>query len=104
MPLSSCIVHPGGIGTTGQALRSGKPMLVVPHGQDQPDNARRCVKLGVGRALPVARLSASRLVTELTTLLTDEGYQHRATEIGQHVRDENGTKTACDEIEKQLNA
>jgi UDP:flavonoid glycosyltransferase YjiC (YdhE family) len=104
MPLSSCIVHPGGIGTTGQALRSGRPMLVIPHGQDQPDNARRCVGAGVGRSLPIARLSVSRLVSELTDLLNEPSYRHRAAEVGQQVRDENGTQTACDEIEKQLNA
>ena len=41
MPRSAAIIHQGGVGTTGQALRAGRPMLVVPFGQDQPDNARR---------------------------------------------------------------
>ncbi len=40
MSYASIIVHQGGIGTTAQALRAGRPMLVVPFGQDQPDNAR----------------------------------------------------------------
>ena len=47
----SVIVHQGGVGTTGQALRAGRPMLIVPFGQDQPDNARRCVRLGVARTI-----------------------------------------------------
>lgn len=102
MPRSSCIVHPGGIGTTGQALRAGRPILVVPHGQDHPDNSRRCVDLGVARSLPVARLTTSRLVTELTALLTEPSYARRAAELGQKVGAENGTKTACDEIERIL--
>jgi rhamnosyltransferase subunit B len=38
---SSVIVHQGGSGTTGQALRAGRPMVVVPFGWDQPDNAAR---------------------------------------------------------------
>src|ERR1700731_2536689 len=29
-------VHQGGSGTTGEALRSGRPMLIVPYGWDQP--------------------------------------------------------------------
>jgi UDP:flavonoid glycosyltransferase YjiC (YdhE family) len=33
------IVHQGGAGTLHQALASGRPMLVVPHAHDQPDNA-----------------------------------------------------------------
>src|SRR5262249_35745081 len=41
------IVHHGGIGTTAQALRAGRPMLVVPHAHDQQDNARRVARLGV---------------------------------------------------------
>ena len=38
---ASLIVHHGGIGTTAQALRAGKPQVVVPHFADQFDNARR---------------------------------------------------------------
>ena len=51
MPRASVIVHQGGVGTTAQALRAGRPMLVVPFGQDQPDNARRVVGLGVARTV-----------------------------------------------------
>ena len=40
-PHASAIVHHGGIGTTAQAMRAGKPQLVVPHFGDQPDNANR---------------------------------------------------------------
>jgi UDP:flavonoid glycosyltransferase YjiC (YdhE family) len=29
-PRAAAIVHHGGVGTTGQAMRSGRPMLVVP--------------------------------------------------------------------------
>ena len=47
-PRSAVIVHHGGIGTTGLAMRSGRPMLVMPRAWDQPDNAKR-----------VARASAS---------------------------------------------
>ncbi len=45
------IVHQGGIGTTAQALRSGRPMLVMPYAFDQPDNAARLERLGVGRTI-----------------------------------------------------
>ncbi len=57
MPRAGVIVHQGGVGTTAQALRAGRPMLVVPFGQDQPDNARRVVGLGVARTIPEGRLS-----------------------------------------------
>ncbi len=40
-PRAAAVVHQVGAGTLGQALRSGKPMLAVPHGHDQFDNALR---------------------------------------------------------------
>ena len=48
-PRAALVVHHGGIGTLGQALRAGRPMLVVPWSHDQPDNASRVARLGVGR-------------------------------------------------------
>ena len=102
MPRASCIVHQGGIGTTGQALRAGQPMLIVPSGQDQPDNARRCVRLGVGRTLSPARFTVPRVVSELSELLDNPTYREQAAKVGQQVREENGTKRACDAIEQVL--
>ena len=49
-PRAALVVHQGGIGTTAEALRSGKPMLVVPHSHDQPDNARPAGAPGGSRA------------------------------------------------------
>lgn len=102
MPRSSVIVHQGGIGTTGQALRSGRPMLVVPHGQDQPDNARRCVELGVGRMLPRKLYTASRVIAALEELLKNGAYREQAEKAGLKVVAEDGTRKACDEIELEM--
>jgi UDP:flavonoid glycosyltransferase YjiC (YdhE family) len=102
MPRASCIVHQGGIGTTGQALRAGKPMLIVPFGQDQPDNARRCVRLKVGRTLSPASYTVHRVVRELSELLSNSIYSEQATKVRQQVGEENGLKTACDSIEQVL--
>jgi rhamnosyltransferase subunit B len=48
LPKTCAIVHHGGIGTTAQALAAGVPQLVMPLSHDQPDNARRVKRLGVG--------------------------------------------------------
>jgi rhamnosyltransferase subunit B len=104
MPRASLIVHQGGIGTTGQALRAGKPMLVVPYGQDQPDNARRCAELGVGRVLPRSRYTLQNVLDQLSELLAKPAYQARAAQVAQQVREENGASTACDAIEEVLSS
>ena len=102
MPRASLVVHQCGIGTTGQALISGKPMLCVPHGQDQPDNARRCVRLGVGRSITPSEYKVERVVRELSAILSNDSYAAAAARIGAVVRSEDGTRVACDEIEKIL--
>ena len=55
-PRAHAVVHQCGIGTTAQALASGRPQVLVPFAPDQLDNARRCVALGLGEK--VRRLSA----------------------------------------------
>ncbi len=98
-PCASAIVIHGGIGTTGQALRSGRPVLVVPHGHDQFDNAHRITKLGVARTLHPRRYSAPRVARELTRLLGDD-YRARAETVAAIVRAEGGAAAAADALER----
>lgn len=102
LPRASVIVHQGGVGTTAQALRAGRPMLVIPYNHDQPDNASRIARLGVGRMLSRKRYNGSRVVEELRELLENPVYARHAAKIGAIVRSENGTGAACDEMEKEL--
>ena len=99
---AAAIVHQGGVGTTAQVLHSGRPMLVVPFSHDQPDNAARITRLGVGRTVDRDRYTASRAAKELNRLLREPRYQAKAAEVGTKVRAENGVKVACDAIEAQL--
>lgn len=101
-PRAAAIVHQGGIGTTAQALRAGKPMLVVPFAFDQPDNAYRVSRLGVARTIYRHRYSAHRAATELKTLLSNTTYLRRAEQVAEIVRAEKGAAAACDAIEMQL--
>ena len=102
MPRSRVIVHQAGIGTTGQALRSGRPMLIVPHGQDQPDNARRCRELGVAEVVPSRKYSVDTVLPKLERLLSDESYSINARKVALQMDHEDGTNTACDIIERAL--
>ncbi len=101
MPCASVIVHQGGVGTTAQALRSGRPSLIVPFGQDQPDNARRAVRLGVARTIARGQYRRDRVINELTALTTP-GYARRAASVGEQIASERGAERAADEIEKVL--
>ncbi|MBI3995615.1 MAG: glycosyltransferase [Nitrospirae bacterium] len=99
-PGASVIVHPGGVGTLSQALAAGRPMLVVPVAFDQPDNARRAVRLGVARAIPFSDVTAGKLTDHLSALLADPEIRDRAAGVSTQVRTENGAERACALIEK----
>lgn len=100
LPRASAIVHQGGIGTTAQAMRSGRPMLVMPYAHDQPDNAARIIRLGIGRSISRYRYTPARATAALRQLLDDPGYAERARAVGRQLQAEDGVTTACDAIEK----
>ena len=85
-PRAAAVVHAGGIGTTGLAMRAGRPVLVVPFAHDQPDNAERLRRLGVARTISGRRYTSARAITELRHLLDDPPYSRRASEVGQQLR------------------
>ena len=101
-PRASAIVHQVGAGTTAQGLRSGKPMLLVPHGHDQFDNARRVRKLGLARTVLPKEYRAERVAHDLSALLTDGSYRERAAAAAAIVREERGAEAAADVIERLL--
>ncbi|MCA1591436.1 MAG: glycosyltransferase, partial [Acidobacteria bacterium] len=82
LPRASAVVHQGGVGTTGQALRAGVPTLIVPHAFDQFDNAERAARLGASRTLARPKYNAANATKELSLLLSDKSYADRATEVG----------------------
>ena len=96
---SAAVVHQGGIGTVGLAMRAGLPMLIVPHAFDQPDNAARAVRLGVARVVSRRRYTAKRTASELRRLLERQDYAVRAADVSRRVQDEDGVGAACDALE-----
>ena len=101
-PRGSVIIHHGGIGTSSEALSAGKPMLVVPHGFDQPDNAARLKRLGVAEVLPAARYCEHHAALLLKRLLADDTYARQSRICAASSRGEHGASTAADIIERSL--
>jgi rhamnosyltransferase subunit B len=99
---AAAIVHQGGIGTTAQGLRSGRPTLIMPYSHDQPDNAARAERLGGSRTISRENYTVDRAVKELSALLTDPSYAARAAEVGRIVSAEDGVSLACETIVSKL--
>ncbi len=68
-PRCRAVVHHGGIGTTAKCIAAGVPQLIVPRSHDQPDNAHRIVRLGIGSTVSYSQLGTTRLRDTLKSLL-----------------------------------
>jgi UDP:flavonoid glycosyltransferase YjiC (YdhE family) len=101
-PKCEAIVCSGGIGTIGQALRSGTPFLVVPHGNDQPDNGARLERLGLARSLLRDEYRRERVVKVLGSLLSDSPARSKARECARTIAQEDGVTSACMALERLL--
>jgi len=101
-PRAAAIVHQGGAGTTAQALRAAIPMCMVPFSHDQPDNARRCVNLGVARTVTRQGYRAAKVAAELEQLLTNGAYRTAALNTAATMAKEDGIAAACDGLERSL--
>lgn len=102
MPQCSALVHQGGIGTTAQALRAGRPMIVVPWAHDQPDNAARVQRLGSGKSIPRNQYTEQSAARTLQDLLSDSRYNTAATSIAGRIGTEDGIERACNAIDEFL--
>ncbi len=96
-PRARVIVHHGGMGSTGQALRAGVPQLVVPHMGDQYDNGYRVAALGVGAVLEARRFTAARAATAIAAIMGDR-HVTAARGLGERVAAEDGAEAAADAI------
>ena len=94
------VVHQGGVGTTAQCLRAGKPMLIMPYSHDQPDNARRMRRLKVSRTIQRGNYTPIRVARKLRKMLEEPMFARRAESVMRQLSHEDGTRTACDALEK----
>jgi hypothetical protein len=88
-------VHHGGIGTLAQALRAGRPQLIVPHFADQFDNAERARTRCGARVLLPRHYTADAVVRLMQDMLGDEALRERARCLGLRVASEDGAARAA---------
>lgn len=100
LPRTRAVVHHGGAGTTGAAVRSGVPSVVVPHFADQFYWGSRLHALGVApRPVPRAFTSAGSLARLVEDALTPQRAR-RASRLAERVRDEDGPGHAVRQVEE----
>ncbi len=99
LPHAAMVVHQGGVGTTAQCLRAGKPMVIMPYSHDQPDNARRMRRLEVARVIQRADFTPPRVARTVRAMLGEPRFAERAQSAARQLAREEGVRTACDALE-----
>lgn len=89
-PQVAAVVHHGGAGTAGAALRAGVPQVVVAHLGDQFYHGQRVQRLGVGRCIPRRRLNESRLAAAIHEVLAEPGIKAKARDLADRMRGTDG--------------
>jgi len=102
-PRMASVIHHGGSGTTGFALRSGVPSMVVPFTADQPFWGKRTHELGVGSApVPFSKLTVENLAHAIQMMSEDTEMQQRAANLRDRIAAENGVTRAVEVVRRYL--
>ena len=99
LPHCSAVITHGGHGTVMKALIAGVPLVLVPLGRDQPDNAGRVVYAGAGIRLR-KNTSAAALRAAVARVIDDPRYRTAARHMAARLAAERDDNRAVDELER----
>lgn len=97
------VVTHGGHGTTMKALAAGIPIVCLPMGRDQNDNAARIAHLGVGVRRPHTS-HPDKLASAMRTVLDDPSFGARARAFARTLAAERSEIDVVAEIERVAGA
>lgn len=96
------IVHQCGVGTTAQALLSGKPQILVPFAHDQPDNARIVSKKGIGVILKSKKLTEKSFIEAINEINNNADFAKNAFEFSEIMKKNSFEEKFLKAIEELL--
>jgi UDP:flavonoid glycosyltransferase YjiC (YdhE family) len=97
------VVCHAGSGTLVAALSLGIPVVTLPMGADQPDNAERCNELGVGVALDPLTATPAEIVESTDAVLRDPRFRAAAAVLAAEATSQ-AELVALPELRRLLNA
>jgi UDP:flavonoid glycosyltransferase YjiC (YdhE family) len=102
LPSCAALVHHAGVGTLAQGLSAGIPQLTMPMGFDQPDNATRLQRLGVGRWLTARRFEGARVAEILQEILSDAEIVAQCRKWSSRMAARDALQETCDLLEELI--
>ncbi len=98
-PHAAAVVTHAGHGTVMRALSHGLPLLCLPMGRDQDDNAARVFAAGAGLRLKPSAAS-DRIAASLRRLLDEPVFRKKADEMRRHIESDVRAERAVRELEQ----
>ncbi|HWF34520.1 MAG TPA: glycosyltransferase [Solirubrobacteraceae bacterium] len=99
LPHCDVVINQGGTAIF-EILAHGLPLLVLPQGANQFDNAEACVSAGVARSLLPGEISADGVRTAVRTLLDDSSYRERAEFVAYEIESMPGPERGARLVER----
>lgn len=99
LPKVDLVIGHGGNNSTNETLAAGKPLIIIPIGGEQADNASRVEFLGVGRRIHIKQLDKSTVRQAVGEIRAQPSFLKRAVAIKQAIGQANGLVTASHCIE-----
>jgi MGT family glycosyltransferase len=95
---AAAVVTHGGHGTVVRALAAGVPLVILPHGRDQADNARRITARDAGITLS-RRAKPPKIAAAVQRLLATPAYRAAAEQLGSAIRRDAESDDVVRELE-----
>jgi MGT family glycosyltransferase len=97
-PHAALVITHAGWQTINAALADGVPLLCIPDGRDQPDNAARVLAAGAGLRIG-KKASPSKLRRMILRALQDPTLKQGATAMAEALARSDGATTTADRLE-----
>lgn len=94
----SLVITHGGHGTVTRSILNGVPLLVIPMGRDQSDNAARVVARGAGLSLDEST-TEQEIVSAVSRLVTEPHFRAAAARLGKAMAPDMSPSVLVTEME-----
>lgn len=96
------VIAHGGSGSMLAALAYGRPLVLLPQGADQFDNAHACAALGTAEVILPQELAVDRLGDAITAVLNEPGYADVARSLAGEIAGMPSPATVADQIASRV--
>lgn len=103
LKMADVFVTHGGMNSVSEALVYGTPMVAIPFVSDQPVNARRIEKLGVGKKLEYSAANKNTIKNTVLSVALDSDIKTNLTKVQSLITEAPGNKGGAELIVRYYN-